>query len=304
MYDPAQKPLLTIAISCTVLFDMSDSDKIFHEQGLDSYRQYQLEHENDILKPGPAFSLVKKLLALNEESYLVEVVLLTRNSANTGLRVFNSIEHHQLSIRKAAFTSGKNPYQYVQAFGAQLFLSTKNEDVEAALNSGCAAATLLPQHKHQNKSKILKIAFDGDCVLFSDEAERVTHSRGLAAFSQSEKQSANIPLQGGPFKPFLDALFEVQNHFPNDNCPIQTALVTAREAPAHERVIRTLRSWNIRLDEALFLGGMCKTEFLKSFGADIFFDDRRSHCQAATPHVTAAHVPHGITNKPDTKTED
>lgn len=292
----SDQPLLTLAISCTVLFDMSESDRIFHEEGIERYRDHQLKHENDILKPGAAFALVKKLLDLNQKEHLVEVVLLSRNSANTGLRVFNSIEHHKLDIRKAAFTSGKNPYRYLHAFGAQLFLSTKKNDVQSALDSGCAAGMLMTPHAHGNKSNLLKIAFDGDCVLFSDEAEKINCEKGLEAFSKNEKQSAKVPLKSGPFKPFLDALYAVQKHFPENECPIKTALVTAREAPAHERVIRTLRSWNIRLDEAIFLGGMSKTEFLKSFGADIFFDDRQSHCKAANEHLAAAHVPHGITN--------
>jgi 5'-nucleotidase len=290
---------LVIATSCTALFDLRTADNVFHQHGLDKYREHQLEHENDILEPGPSFPLIKKLLNINNsnDEPLVEVILLSRNSADTGLRVFNSIEHYGLNIRKAAFTSGKSPYRYIDAFGAHLFLSTKVIDVKSALSAGCAGATLRPSSAKTSQSDKIKIAFDGDSVLFSDEAERISQTQGLEAFAKNERDSAKVPLSDGPFKKFLDALCRLQKHFPENDCPIQTALVTAREAPAHERVIRTLRSWNVRLDEAMFLGGLNKTEFLRSFDADIFFDDQPRHCESAHEHVTAAHVPHGVVNE-------
>ncbi|RMH47208.1 MAG: 5'-nucleotidase, partial [Gammaproteobacteria bacterium] len=214
-----------------------------------------------------------------------------------GLRIFNSIEHYQLNITRAAFTSGESPYPYVATFGSHLFLSTNGDDVVKALNHGVAAATIVHNAAQQNHTEELRIAFDGDAVIFSDEAERVYRSQGLDAFAHSEKASARQPLEGGPFKPFLAALHHLQTRFPPDQCPIRTALVTARAAPAHERVIRTLREWNIRIDQALFLGGMNKGPFLKAFGADIFFDDQKGHCDNAAGIVTAAHVPHGVTNE-------
>lgn len=288
---------LIVAISSRALFDLDESNHVFEQQGVEPYAHYQIAHENEILKPGVAFSLVKKFLNLNQFGDLVEVILLSRNSADTGLRVFNSIQHYDLGITRAAFTGGQSPYQYVSAFGSHLFLSAHRQDVENALQAGCAAATILPSNNQAQHDTELRFAFDGDAVLFSDEAERVFQEKGLNAFTASEKLSAQQPLPGGPFKGFLAALQKLQQHLPKDNCPIRTALVTARQAPAHERVIRTLRSWQIRIDEALFLGGLDKSEFLHAFGADIFFDDQPGHCERARQHVATAHVPNGILNR-------
>lgn len=292
---------LVIAISSRALFNLDDSHRVFEEQGLEAFQRYQIEHEEDVLAPGEAFPLVQKLLQLNQllaGQQRVEVILLSRNSADTGLRVFNSIQHYQLAISRAAFCGGENPYRYMQPFGCQLFLSTHAEDVRHALEHGIAAATLLPSSSQDRASgEQLRFAFDGDAVLFSDEAEQVFKSEGLEAFSASEQQSARTPLSGGPFKPFLAALHRLQGELPPDQSPIRTALVTARSAPAHERVIRTLRAWDIRIDESLFLGGLPKAEFLKSYGADIFFDDQRGHCDAASAHVATGHVPHGVANQ-------
>ncbi|MDT0618830.1 5'-nucleotidase [Salinisphaera sp. P385] len=289
---------LVIALSSRALFDLEASHEVFEQQGREAYCQYQIEHENDVLEPGVAFGLVRKLLALNEESrQRVEIILLSRNSADTGLRVFNSIAHHGLDITRAAFTSGGSPYRYVAPYGAQLFLSADPGDVRAALDAGYAAATIVPARQRQSGEGALRIAFDGDAVLFSDDAERIFKEQGLAAFAESEVSAANEPLSGGPFKGFLEALCRIQAEFGQQNCPIRTALVTSRSAPAHERVIRTLRAWNIRIDEALFLGGMAKGEFLRAFGADIFFDDQQTHVGAAAEHVAAGHVPHGVANE-------
>ncbi len=290
---------LVVAISSRALFNLDESNTVFEKQGVDSYAQYQIQHENEILEPGVAFSLVQKFLNLNKTDDFVEVILLSRNSADTGLRVFNSIKHYDLNITRAAFSSGKSPYQYIQAFGAHLFLSSNPQDVKDALNAGCAAATIFSSKNHQNISNVeeLKIAFDGDAVLFSDEAERIYQQKGLDAFAENEQLAADQPLTGGPFKGFLAALHLLQNHFPENNCPIRTALVTARQAPAHERVIKTLRAWNIRIDEALFLGGLDKSKFLRAFAADIFFDDQQGHCESASKHVATGHVPNGIVNE-------
>jgi 5'-nucleotidase len=296
---------LVIAISSRALFNLDDSHQVYREQGLAAYQQYQIEHEEQVLEPGEAFPLVEKLLRLNTRlggQQQVDVILLSRNSADTGLRVFNSIQHYQLPICRAAFCGGHSPYRYVSAFGCQLFLSTDPEDVRSALAQGVAAATLMASSRAQQESSAqLRIAFDGDAVLFSDEAERIYKSRGLQAFAESEQAAARRPLSDGPFRPFLQALHALQAQFPSDQdgpdqAPIRTALVTARSAPAHERVIRTLRAWNIRIDEALFLGGMDKGEFLRAFGADVFFDDQQGHCDAASRHVATGHVPHGIAN--------
>lgn len=295
---PEYSDKLVIAISSRALFDLEASHEVFEKQGREAYCRYQIEHEEDVLEPGIAFDLVNKLLALNEESrQRVEIILLSRNSADTGLRVFNSIAHHGLGITRAVFTNGESPYRYVAPFGAQLFVSADPDDVRAALDAGYAAATIVPERRGAGADGALKIAFDGDAVLFSDDAERIFKEQGLEAFAENEASSANEPLPGGPFRAFLEALCQIQAEFDQDNCPIRTALVTSRSAPAHERVIRTLRAWHIRIDEALFLGGMNKGEFLRAFGADIFFDDQQSHVGAAAEHVAAGHVPHGVANE-------
>ena len=294
--------LLTVAVSSSALFDLTESDSIYQNEGLEAYRRYQIQHEEQVLEPGEGFLLVKKLLSLNDQlgDSPVEVILLSRNSADTGLRVFNSIEAHKLNITRAAFCSGDSPYKYIRAFGSDLFLSTNAEDVRQALDQQVAAATLIGSTVAGNRRRFsnqLKIAFDGDSVLFSDEAERVFQESGLDAFSRSEASSAEEPLEGGPFKNFLFALHKLQQQFSNDDLPIRTALVTSRGAPAHERVIKTLRHWDIRLDESLFLGGRDKGEFLKSFEADIFFDDQAVHCENAISHVASGHVPSGVANE-------
>lgn len=289
---------LVVAISSRALFDLDESHRIFEESGKDAFCSYQIEHEEEILRPGVAYSLVSKLLAINEVlgQPTVEVILLSRNSADTGLRVFNSIQHHGLSISRAAFTSGQSPFSYISAFGADLFLSSNAEDVRKALSAGHAAATILASSKPATDSGQLRIAFDGDAVLFSDESERIYREKGLEAFAEYEKVEARNPLSGGPFKAFLATLHHIQTLLGADESPIRTALVTARAAPAHERVVRTLRAWNIRIDEALFLGGKEKGPFLHAFGADIFFDDQQGHCDSASQHVATGHVPHGVAN--------
>lgn len=291
---------LVVAISSRALFDLEDSHKVFIEAGVEAYARYQREHEDDVLAPGVAFDLVKKLLALNvrnPDAPQVEVILLSHNNTDTGLRVFNSIQHYGLGITRAAFTNGAAPWRYVAPFSADLFLSAEPLDVKAALDAGHAAATIVPAKAGAQTTEELRIAFDGDAVLFSDEAERIYKEQGLAAFADSERAAARQPLSGGPFKNFLAALHRIQSNYPPDQAPIRTALVTARSAPAHERVIRTLRAWNIRIDEALFLGGLPKGEFLRSFGADIFFDDQKGHIESASQHVATGHVPHGVANE-------
>ncbi|MDE0452870.1 MAG: 5'-nucleotidase [Gammaproteobacteria bacterium] len=292
---------LTVAISSRALFNLDESNRVFEDQGLEAYRKYQIEREDEVLEPGDAFPLVKKLININKllGKSRVDVILLSRNSADTGLRIFNSIRAHGLDIQRAAFGGGANPYRYVQAFNCDLFLSTVAEDVAQALTSGVAAATIFGTTWSDREPTELRIAFDGDGVVFSDQAERVFQASGLDAFTESEAAAADEPLEGGPFKSFLAGLEALQREFPQGNCPIRTALVTARGAPAHERVIKTLRAWNVRLDECLFLGGRDKTEFLKAFAADVFFDDQARVCDEARGHLTTGHVPHGTMNASD-----
>ena len=293
---------LVVAISSRALFDLEASHQVFVDQGVDAYWQYQIEHEDEVLEPGGAYRLVTKLLDLNtmgKPRDRVEVILLSRNSADTGLRIFNSIEHYGLPISRAAFTSGESPFRYVEPFSADLFLSNDPSDVGETLSAGYAAATILPSSVgiDARETEKLVMAFDGDAVLFSDEAERVYKDKGLDAFTKSEVDSAKQPLPGGPFKNVLAAIHAIQADFPPDRSPIRTALVTARAAPAHERVIRTLRAWNIRIDEAVFLGGLDKGEFLHNLGADIYFDDQQGHCESTRKHVPTGHVPHGVSNE-------
>ena len=303
--EPSPNPLV-VAISSRALFDLEASHALFEREGLDAYAAFQREHEDELLAPGVAFPLVRKLLALNEsapaDAPRVEVILLSRNSSDTGLRIFNSIEHHGLAIARAAFSNGAPPYPYIHPFGGDLFLSTHGDDVRNALAAGVAAATILPataqRASTQHRSDQLRIAFDGDAVIFGDESERVSREGGLAAFAENERVHAGEPLSGGPFRGFLDALHRLQKAFPaGEASPIRTALVTARSAPAHKRVILTLREWGVRLDEALFLGGRPKGPFLDAFGADIFFDDSEHNIASARDHVAAGHVPHGVANE-------
>lgn len=293
---------LVVAISSRALFDLDDSHRVYESEGLAAYSQYQIEHEDVPLAPGDAFHMVQKLLRINDlldGEPRVEVILLSRNSADTGLRIFNSIKHYGLNITRAAFSGGESPYRYIAPFNGHLFLSTDAEDVRRALEHGVAAATLMTSNRDTRESAQLRFAFDGDAVIFSDEAEQIFKAQGLEAFARSEQESARKPLSGGPFKSFLSALQGLQSEFPDGACPIRTALVTARSAPAHERVILTLRAWGIRIDESLFLGGLPKGQFLKAYGADVFFDDQQSHCQSAKDHVATGHVPHGVANQPD-----
>ena len=263
------------------------------KNGLEAYKEHQIVKEDSPLEPGQAFPLVRKLLNLNTKfcsEKLVEVFLLSRNTADTGLRVFNSIEHHGLDIKKAAFCGGNSPHIYAKSFGVHLFLSTEFEDCRSSMNSGIASARIMPSSHSKLDNETLKVAFDGDSVIFSEESQKIFDKHGLEAFNKNEKNLANNPLNAGPFKSFLRELYKVQQSFPRNECPIRIALVTARSAPSHERVIKTLRKWKIRVDESLFLGGMDKTNFLKDFGADIFFDDQIENCKSACLEVPTGQV--------------
>lgn len=291
--------ILTIAIASSALFDLTDSDSVFREKGELIYADYQRQNEATPLQPGPGFQLVTKLLKLNEglESPLVEVVLVSKNSADTGLRIFHSIKHHGIGISRAAFSRGGSPFVYAQAFGSNLFLSCNDEDVRNAIQFGIPAARLINAPVGETSSHgEVRIAFDGDAVIFSDEAERIFASQGLKAFEESEVEAKDRPMAQGPLHGLLAAIHQLQSKFQPGACPLRTALVTARAAPTHERVVNTLRSWDIRIDEAVFLGGRPKGPILKAFGADIFFDDQMHHLESAQQHVSSAHVPYGIKN--------
>ncbi len=290
---------LVVGVSSRALFDLTVENSIFEEEGVEAYCKYQIEHENDILKPGPGFQLIKALLNLNTlpgQEGRVEVIIMSRNSPDTSLRVFNAIEHYGLHITRAALASGASLAPYLTAFKTDLFLSAYEDDVQYAIDSGIAAGIICSDGIHtynwDDEIKQIRIAFDGDAVLFSDESEKIFQEQGLEAFEENERKNAKNPLKAGPFAKFLQALSELQKNFEPEEAPIRTALVTARSAPAHERVIRTLRAWNIRIDEAFFLGGVQKKDVLKAFGAHIFFDDQASHTDPASEVVPAARVPY------------
>lgn len=287
---------LVVGISSRALFDLGKENEIFEKKGLDAYRAYQIDHEDDVLLPGSGFSLVKALLHLNElsNSHLVEVLILSRNGAETSLRIFHSIEHYGLDITRAVLSGGESIANYLEAFGVDLFLSADEEDVQSAIDAGFAAGIIYP-HAEQypfDQLKEIRIAFDGDAVLFSDESERIYQQQGLEAFVEYERANAKKPLPKGPFANLLKTLSKLQESFPSGKVPIKTALVTARNAPAQERVIRTLRAWNVRIDEAFFLGGIPKKNVLEKFGAHIYFDDQDVHASKASEVVPSARVPY------------
>jgi 5'-nucleotidase len=293
---------LVVAISSRALFDFEQENEVF-EQGSGphkdrAYMKLQLDKLDLPAKPGVAFSLVQKLLAFNDpQTQRVEVVILSRNDPVSGMRVFRSAQHYGLPIQRGSFTRGQSPWRYLRPLHANLFLSAHLSDVRAALDAGVPAAQVYPQSALASDAHPteVRIAFDGDAVLFSDEAERVFQSEGLTAFQKHEKDHANRPLSAGPFKPLLAALQRLQQDV-TPTMRIRTALVTARSAPAHERAIRTLMDWNIEVDEAMFLGGLAKGEFLREFEPDFFFDDQTGHIEAASRHVPSGHVASGVSN--------
>ena len=290
---------LVVAISSRALFNFEEENRVFERGNDRTYVDLQMQRLDVPAPPGVAFSLVRKLLAFNTATeQKVEVVLLSRNDPVSGMRVFRSCKAHGLdSIQRGVFTQGRDPFSYLKPLGAHLFLSANAADVQRALQLGFPAARVLTEsvqaqdgHPHE-----VRIAFDGDAVLFSDEAERVFQAEGLDAFQRHESEHATQPLPDGPFKPLLAALHRLQQDT-QSQMHIRTALVTARSAPSHERAIRTLMDWNIGVDEAMFLGGLSKGEFLREFEPDFFFDDQTGHVNNAARHVPAGHVSSGIAN--------
>ncbi|MGL6110888.1 MAG: 5'-nucleotidase [Rubrivivax sp.] len=289
--------LLVVAISSRALFDFEEENQLFEAGDDRAYMQLQLQRLELPAPPGVAFSLVQKLLAFNAGATRVEVVMLSRNDPVSGLRVFRSAMHYGLAVQRGVFTRGQPPWRYLKPLQANLFLSANEADVRAALAAGVPAARVLPHAARASDAhpREVRIAFDGDAVLFGDEAERVFQRDGLAAFHTHESEHAAQPLAAGPFKPLLQALQRLQRE-PAGDMRIRTALVTARSAPAHERAMRTLMNWHIDIDEAMFLGGLAKAEFLREFEPDFFFDDQTGHVAAAAAHVPAGHVASGVSN--------
>ena len=289
---------LVLALSSRALFNLDASHRVYQEQGASIFAEYQVEHENEPLQPGEALALASKLNRLDQRlgGGRIELVLLSRNSPDSGQRVMNSIEHHGLQIARAVFCGGSSPYRYAAANGCHLFLSMNTDDVRGALREGTAAATMLNAGSATSGvDEELRFAFDGDAVLFSDEAEQIYQRQGLEQFNNSER-SATEPLGAGPFKPFIEALHGLQVNG-GDDCPIRTALVTARSPQTSRRIVETLRAWDIRLDESVFLSGAEKGAFIRAFGADIYFDDQMQHCESARRSTATGHVPNGILNE-------
>ncbi|HEX2531383.1 MAG TPA: 5'-nucleotidase [Burkholderiaceae bacterium] len=292
--------LLVVGISSRALFDLEAEEAIFRAQGLEAYRQHQLANESTILKLGSGFALVRALLKLNVLNHnrrFVEVVIMSRNSSETSMRIFNSIEHYGLDITRAALTSGAPLAPYLKAFNVSLFLSLHEDDVQAAVDSGVAAALLYQKPENiQEELGQIRIAFDGDAVIFSDEAERIFQTQGIEAFEKHEREKANDPLPAGPFARLLKTLSYIQKHCKSTDghaAPIRTALVTARSSPAHERAIRTLRAWDVVIDETFFMGGVAKSDVLSAFRPHMFFDDHPGHCDRAAALVPTGRVPIG-----------
>jgi 5'-nucleotidase len=286
---------LVIGISSRALFDLTEADTVFRAEGIAAYRAHQREREADVLRPGTGFALVSNLLRINQlvEEPPVEVVIISRNDADSGIRIFNSVEAHGLDITRAALTDGKPPWPYLRAFSCDLFLSADRDDVEEALRQNLPAAlVLLPTQEWEpsDADGEVRIAFDGDAVLFDHESEHVFQTQGLEAFHQREVDLVDVPLSPGPFKPFLDSLARLQGRFPEGESPIRLALVTARGAPAHMRVVNTLRRWGIRLNETFFLGGVEKSGVLAALKPHIFFDDQLLHLERTRGDTPSAHV--------------
>ncbi len=283
---------LVIGISSRALFDLEYENRIYTEEGLEEYIRYEIEHENEVLKPGTAYSLIKALLNLNYKfnSNIIEVIVMSRNSPETGLRVFNSIDRMGLGIERACFSGGENIAKYLSAFDVDLFLSKNEQDVQEAIDAGFAAALIydVPKDYTPDDNEI-RIAFDADAVIFSEESEEIYQKQGLEAFLEHEKANAEKALPDGPFAKLLRTLSTIKEKYPN---MLRIAIITARNNPAHKRVILTLRQWGVNIDEAFFLGGVEKKAILKSFNAHIFFDDQDTHVRPASTEIPSGRVPY------------
>uniref|UniRef100_A0A3P9I760 5'-nucleotidase, cytosolic IAb n=1 Tax=Oryzias latipes TaxID=8090 RepID=A0A3P9I760_ORYLA len=309
---PKPQNAITIAVSSRVLFNMEKEQQIFEQQGMEEYIKYQVAHETESFSPGPAFSFVKALEAVNaqlrelypESEELFDVVLITNNHANVGLRLINTINHYQLVIERFCMTGGNSPIGYLKAYHTNLYLSADPDKVHEALEAGIAAATMFTPDKMTEVSETqLRVAFDGDAVLFSDESEQIYKAHGLDKFFEHEKAHENKPLDHGPLKGFLEVLGKLQKKFyakgHRMDCPIRTYLVTARSAASSgARALKTLRSWGLEIDEALFLAGAPKGPMLEKIRPHIFFDDQMFHVEGAAEMGTVAcHVPYGVAQR-------
>jgi len=289
---------LRIGMSTRALFNLEEEHKVFKTEGVRAYAALQLKREEELLKAGAGFPVVHRLLSLNEANCApyVEVILLSQNSPDLSLRAFNSVKHYGLGIKHGSFTSGRSVSPYIPAWELDLFLSNETVDVQQAIATGVAAARLgsAPIENANNHESEVRIAFDGDAVVFSPESDLIYKEKGLKAFLEHEQQNARTPMAGGPFGNFLKKLSVLRTIYMNDTTGIsrvRIAIITARNAPAHERVVLTLRAWGTPADEAHFVGAKSKALFLKGFGADIFFDDQEKHVLGSASIVPSGHVP-------------
>jgi 5'-nucleotidase len=300
---------LVIAVASSALFDLSESDAVFREHGEEKYREYQRKNKSNVLNKSVAFPFVRRFLRLNlayPEKLPVEVVLLSRNDPETGLRVLNSIKHYNLDITRAAFLSGKSPYPYIPAFNVSLFLSTNPEDVKKAIEAGYPAGTVMSTEieDDENENELI-VAFDFDGVIADDECQIVYESHDLTAFNAHEVSKVDVPHNPGPLSDLFRKLsffqkLERKRELSDKEYKriLRTAIVTARSAPAHERVVTTLREWGISPDETFFLGGMEKHLILETLKPHIFFDDQPTHLKSPVGRIPMVHIPYGITNRP------
>lgn len=301
---------LVVGISATALFDMKEADRVFHNKfvqdkdtAIAEYRAYMLARENDDLSDGTGMPLVKALLSLNQHRKdgdakpLVEVVVMSRNSPETGVRVFNSIRSRELPVSRHAFTGGESVVDYLEAYDVDLFLTTNVEDAQRVIDSQACAAAIVkePPHDHAVLSETqVRIAFDGDAVLFDESSEIVYKTEGMAAFHSAEDQRQDEPMGDGPYAILLRKLSRLQERLPFsvELSPVRIAIVTARNAPAEMRVIKTLREWGVYVNEIFFLGGVEKTKILRAFRPHIFFDDQDLHLDPASKHIPSCKVPY------------
>lgn len=304
---------LVIGVASSALFDLGEADRVFHERGETEYRAYQEEHLDDTLKPGIAFPFIRRLLALNnlapDDDPLVEVIILSRNDPDTGLRVMRSVQAHGLPITRAAFMQGRSPFAFIPAFNMTLFLSSNEADVEEAMSQGFPAGRVLGTPAADEPGADLRIAFDFDGVLAGDESERIMQKDGLEQFHQNEVENVDQPMEPGRLRDFLEAINKIQDReevrFKEDETyrrRLHVAIVTARNAPSHERVVRTLQAWGVRVNDAFFLGGVEKRRALEVLRPHIFFDDQMGHLDAASEVAPSVHVPFGVTNAPKSQT--
>lgn len=299
---------LVVGLASSALFDLAQSDAVFRDKGERVYRDYQREHQDRPLQPGVAYPFVRRLLALNQlnpDNPPVEVVLLSHNDPDTGLRVFKSIEHYGLGITRAVFQQGRSPYIFIPAFNISLFLSANEEDVKQAMALGLPAGLVLQSDAEDDADDDeLRLAFDFDGVLADDESETVYQLGDLEQFKRHEVERADIPHNPGPLQVFLSNIAQIQKQEqvraeqdPDYKPRLRLAIVTARSAPAHERVINTMRSWGLMVNDAFFLGGVEKRRVLDIWAPHIFFDDQRGHLDAASPVSPSVHIPFGVANR-------